>query len=280
MLFLRQLRWELRRLWRRPRTYVGLGATFIFEMLMSLLYRLPSVRAQFAQRVWRLRIPDDLFSGLSSAAYVTGDAMALVGMVFIALVAADIVAKEIEDGTLRMVFCRPVSRTSIFFQKLLVCAAYTGVLTVFVAVSALVLGMLLEGPGRLIVVGMQDGVLGALDFDLGLQRFALGVALLSTTMLTVTLLAFTLSCLPMKSGTAATVTIAALVADWVIRTHPAFLSVSPYCLTTRLVTWRQVFNDDVPWLRIRRNCTVLLRVDAALVLTAWWAFRRRSLAPR
>jgi hypothetical protein len=66
-----------------------------------------------------------------------------------------------------------------------------------------------------------------------------------------------------------------LLADWTVRVHPAFAALSPYCLTTRIATWRQLFNDEIPWLRIERNLLQLLWVDGALLAFAWAAFRRR-----
>jgi hypothetical protein len=46
-----------------------------------------------------------------------------------------------------------------------------------------------------------------------------------------------------------------------------------------MLTWRQVFSYEIPWLRIERNLGQLLVLDVALVALAWWTFRRRELAP-
>jgi len=95
--------------------------------------------------------------------------------------------------------------------------------------------------------------------------------------LTVTMLALTLSCFDVKPGTATALAVAVFLVDEFVRLQPAFVTIAPYCLSTRLLTWRQVFNDTIPWLRIQRNYSDLLRVDVVLALVAWWAFRRREL---
>jgi ABC-2 type transport system permease protein len=281
--FRRQLRWELHKLWRRPRTYAGFGACLLFEVLLVALYRLPVVRAELARHVWRLQAPIDLreaFSGLGIAVETTADTMMYVGALFLALVASDLVARELEDGTLRMVFCRPVSRTSVLAQKLIACAVYTGALALFIGASALVLGLACAGPGRLVVLVARDNLFGVLDFWTGLRRYALAVALLGPTVFTVPLLVLTLSCFPVKPGAAMAGALAVLLGDYVVNLHPAFTAVSPYTLATRLKSYRQVLNDDIPWLRLERNYSELLCLDLALLLVAWWVFRRRRLAPR
>jgi ABC-2 type transport system permease protein len=281
--FLRQLRWELRKLWRRPRTYVGFAAALLFELVVLSLLRLPAARDEFVQRVWRLHERFGIrepFSGLSNAVEVAGQTMLFIGGVSLAFVAAELVAKEAEDGTLRMVFCRPVSRTSVLLQKLITCAIYTATLTLFVGATALLLGMLLEKPGQLVVVSVRESIVGVHELAPALARYAAAIPLLATSVFTVALLAFTLSCFPLRAATAAAVAIIVLLADWIIQTHPGLVAVSPYTLMTRISSWRQVFNETVPWPRLERNYSQLAMLDGALIVIAWWAFRRRPLTPR
>ncbi len=277
--FLDQLRWEVRKTWVRPRTYAGFVAAFLFELLLSLLWRLPTVRQGMGRQLWRVHVElGAVVSGLTTAVHMTANTMALIGALFLALVASDVVAKEFEDGTLRMALSRPVGRGALFTQKLVACALYTVALTIFVGASALALGLLFEGPGRLVIIAIREGVFGALGFRVGLQRYAVSIGMLVASMMTVTLLAFALSCFRMKPATAIVIAATVLLADHLIRLEPALAHVAPYCLTTRLVTWRQVFNQKIPWLRIHRNYRDLLRLDVALLLVAWWRFRRRELS--
>jgi len=52
---------------------------------------------------------------------------------YLALVAGDVVAKEVEDGTLRMILCRPVSRLRVGLLKYAACVLYTFVLVISLA---------------------------------------------------------------------------------------------------------------------------------------------------
>jgi ABC-2 type transport system permease protein len=281
--FRRQLRWELRKLWRRPRSYVGFAAALVFQAAIFGLFQLGPVRERVLKTVWRLYQRfgvDDVFSALSSAVEVTGQTMMFVGAVSLALVGSDVVAKEAEDGTLRMVFCRPVTRTSVLLQKLIACALYTVALCAFVAASAFLIGLVIEGPGPLVILTVRESLFGVHEFGPGLARYALAIPLLAAGFFTVALLAFTLACLPVKPATAAVVAIIVVLADWAVQMHPTFAPVAPYTLMTRISSWRQVFNDTIPWLRLERNYSELFLVDVTLLAVAWWAFLRRRLTPR
>jgi ABC-2 type transport system permease protein len=277
--FLAQLGWELRKLWRRRRSHLGFVAAFVCEAALTLLFTVPSVREHMGTYVWHnttLSVAD-AFSGWTSAVHVTGETVLLIGSLFLALVAGDILAKEVEEGTLRMVLSRPVSRTRILVQKLLACVRYTTALMTFIGVSALVLGLVVHGRGALAIMVAPEGIFGVLDPRVAIPRYALALVLLTVSGLTITLLAFAASCFDVKPAVATALALVLLLADDLVRMQPAFVTLRPYCLTTRLMSWRQVFNDEIPWLRIQRNYGVLLWIDLALIVTAWWAFRRREL---
>jgi ABC-2 type transport system permease protein len=176
-----------------------------------------------------------------------------------------------------MILCRPVTRGSVLAQKLVACVVYTAALMLFVGTTALLLGIAVHGTDRLVILIVRESILGSMDFWTGLGRYALAMPLLVAGALTVPLLAFALASFRMKPGTAAALTLAVLLADWTMRIHPAFTALNPYCLTTRIGTWRQVFSNEIPWPRIDRNLRQLAAIDVGLIVVAWAAFRRRPL---
>lgn len=278
--FVRQLRWENRKLWSRPRTYLGFAATLLFEIVLVFLYRTTALDDLFAQTYWR--VPPDLagpLSGMTVATHVTAQIMGAIASLFLALVAGDIIANESEERTLHMIFARPVTRASVLLQKVLVCAGYTLVLCVFVSATSLALALAVEGPGRLVMVAPRESLIGVHELASGLRRYALGTALLWPCSITFTLVAFTLSCCRMKPGAATVLAIALFLVDQTLRVQPGLPSYATYSLTTRILTWRQAFGFEIAWLRIERNLLQLLLFDLGLITCAWWIFRRRELAP-
>ena len=274
-LFLTQLKWEFVRLARRRRTWLAFGLSLVFELCGSALLKAPGVRAAIARDVWKMREKwNDVFSGLTTATHLLGESITIIAALGITLVAADIVAGENEGGTLRMIFCRPVGRGRVLLAKLIVCGVYACALVVHIAASTLLIGLLFEGPGNLVFLAPHEGILGAFHFVEGLRRYALAVPLIWFTVLSGLLWPFFFSCTGMKGGTAAVLALAQLAADDVLRTTPATAAISPYCVTTRMLSWRQVFNDDIPWPRIERNYTQLAVIDFGLLAGAILAFRR------
>lgn len=281
--FGRRLRWELRVLARRPLVRIAIVAALAFEVLLCGVFSLPAVRTQILKTIWSFHERHgivDPFSSLSLAIEVSSQTMMFVGVVALVMVSGECVGKDVENGTLRMLLSRPVSRGGVFFQKLVACVVFTGVLTSVVGWGALGLGLLLESPGRFAVLTVRESIFGVHDFVPGLVRYAMAVTLLPLSFLTVTLIAFTLSCLPVKPTTATITALVVILADWAIQAHPALAPVSPYTLMTRLASWRQVFSAEIPWLRLERNYGDLLVLDLALVAVAWIVFARRSITPR
>lgn len=278
--FMRQLGWEIRKLAARPRTHAAFAACLFFEIGLVALYHATPLDDAIGRTYWQ--VPAELagpMSGLTVATHVVGETMAVIAALFLALVAGDIIANESEERTLHMIFARPVTRAAVLVQKAIVCALYTVALCVFVGATALVLGLLVAGPGNVVVVSAQESIIGVHGFATGLQRYALGIAMLGPCWITFTLIAFALSCCRMKPGLATVLALTALLTDHVLRIQPAFARLAPYSLTTRILTWRQVFAYDVSWLRVERNLGQLLALDVLVLVAAWWVFRRRELAP-
>lgn len=264
----------------RPGTWFAFALSLLFELGMSVLLKFPSVRADIAQHVWKMRAHwNDVFSGLTTATHIMGEAFSVIGSLGLALVAAGIVAGEKEDGTLRMIFCRPAGRPSVLAQKCIVCLLYATALVGFIAASTLAIGLIFEGRGNLVLLAPHEGVTGAFTFNEGMRRFSLAIPLMWFSGVSGMLWAFLFSCTGMKPATAIVLALALLSTDHLIRTTPETAIARPYCVTTRLLSWRQVFNYDIPWPRIRRNYIQLAEIDAALLVAAWAAFRRLELKP-
>lgn len=279
-LFLIQLRWEFRKLWSRPRAWLGFVACALWCLIGSLLLCVPAVRLHIQRDLWKM--PWDFektFSGLTTATHFLGEAVTVMGSLVLTLVAADLLAGEVEDGSMRMTLSRPISRTRLLLLKLIVCAVHATLLTVFTAASALGIGLLFEGPGPLIMIATHESVLGAFDFTTGLERYALAAALLAFSAFSATLFSFTCACFPVKPAAAMAIALTLAFTDNIIRSSPSMSRVSPYCLTTRLIAWRQVFNEEIPVSRLKRLYGQLFAIDAGLLAVAWWAFRRREFKP-
>lgn len=141
---------ELRKLFRRPRTWVTIG----------LLCLLPAVVAGFLAST-RIAPPPGQGAAFLSAVLQSGSlypaaALALVLPIFlpvaVAVVAGDAVAGESTAGTLRYLLVRPVRRTALLGAKLVSVIVFVVVTVAAVAGSSYVVGVALFGAGDPVAV--------------------------------------------------------------------------------------------------------------------------------
>ena len=152
-LFLTQLRFELLKMFSRKRTYIGFGAFLRMEALVLFIFNLPKPKASFRRLIEQNGYGfDEYYSGFTLAMLIVLWTTTLLGSLYLALVAGDLMAKEIEEGTMRMLLCRPISRLRVTLLKYLAAIIYTFVLIGFIGVTALLAGLAYRGFGGLFVV--------------------------------------------------------------------------------------------------------------------------------
>jgi len=276
-LFILQLQGELWKLFARKRTYIGFGAFFALEVLILILFQLPKV-----QRSWRHLIEqagyafEGYFSGVTLAFQILFWTVFLLGGLYIALVGGDIVSKEVEDGTMRMTLCRPVSRTRVLAVKYLAGLIYTFALVFFIGSSALVIGILRQGVGGFFAFQPLQKLFVLYDFQTGLIRYLASLPLLGFTLVSVASLAFMLSCFNMKPAAATICTLTYFMTDNIFRNIPYFDSLKPWFITSHIETWYNVYRSPVPWFRMIEDLSYLAGVDATFVLIGVMVFSGRD----
>jgi ABC-2 type transport system permease protein len=276
-LFFRQLTGELRKLFARKRTFIGFGAFIVFEIVVLFLLRLDKVQGSIRAVIQRAGFePSQYLSGITLGFLIVVWTVFLLEALYLALVAGDVVSKEVEDGTMRMMLCRPVSRGRILLLKAIVSALYTFVLTVFVAVTALLAGFLNSGPGGLFVFAPLEGIFAFHDFGSGLLRYLGAIPLLSLSLCTITAIAFCLSCFNMKPSAATVVTLSILFADTILKNIPYFESIRGWFLTMKMTAWVRIFEYRIPWEAMIEDYAWLMAINATLFLIAWQVFSQRD----
>ncbi|HQZ26783.1 MAG: ABC transporter permease [Verrucomicrobiales bacterium] len=280
-LFFHQLGWELYRLFARRRTYVGFGVFLAVELLFYYLWT--REKSQSKMEVFINRIAggfDDYFSGLTLGFLIVAFTMLLLGTVFVALIAGDILAKETEDGNLRLILARPVSRFRLLVVKFLSCQIYTSVLFLFVGISALTVGVLERGwGGGMLVWAPELPRVSLFEWNEGLWRYFLAIIGFSLIYLPVTGMAFMLGCFQMKPATATILTVAIFVGDRVLSSIPlpAFDPYREYFITARMTSWLYLLHQEIPWARFFEAAGWLVGFGLTGFLIGWIAFERRDV---
>ena len=267
-LFFLQMRNELHKLFARKRTYLGFVAFVAVEILLLLLLNLPKPKAGFRRLIEQNGYGfDQYFSGATLGLLMLMWTTFLLGALYLALVAGDVVAKEVEDGTLRMILCRPISRLRVGFLKYAACVLYTFALTFFIGITALVAGLLYCGWGGLFAIAPLEQLLAMHEAWPGLWRYLGALPLLGFGLVSITSLGFLFSCCEMKPAAATILTLSIFFFDSIFRSIPYFESLRGWFMTTHMTLWLRVFEYHIPWWRIAEDVTWLgaLNVTFALV---------------
>ncbi len=277
--FLRALNWELFRMFARPRTYIGFGVFFVFELAFYILWsREKSGIERFINRVSGGL--DEYFSGLTLGFMILTATMLILGVVFVALVVGDIVAKETEDGNLRLLLARPISRFRLLLAKFIASQLYTLTLFVFVGLTALGFGILSRGWGGGFLVWSPEMPSASLfEWNEGLRRYFLAVFGFSFLYLPVTGIAFFLSCLKIKPAAATVIAVAVILSDKILSSLP-FPFVDPYrpfFITSRMGDWLLLLYQDIPWARLAESAAWLFGIGFTGFVAGWIAFERRDI---
>jgi ABC-2 type transport system permease protein len=273
MLF-RQFGGELRKLCARRRTWIAFAAFAAIELVMPALFLLPKVSANF-RRLIEIRGEsfDEYFSGLTIALLTMRATVFFIGSLFLAMVAGEIVAKEMEDGTMRMHLCRPVSRFRLLALRFCTVSLYAVALAWFVGLLALGVSLLYAGTGGFFAYGFQDHVSTFHSFREGMIRYLTVLPLLSLSLLTITSLGFMFSCFRMKPAAAIICTLTVFFTDLTFRGLAFFESIHDWFLTARMGSWMGVFQPEISWPHIAEDYVILLGLDATFFVIGWLAFQ-------
>ena len=276
-LFFFQLGNELRKMFARKRTYIGFGAFFIMECLMLLSFNMPGTRRHMRHMIEENGyVFDEYFSGLTVAFDIVSFTAVLFGGLYLALVSGDLVAKEVEDGTLRMMLCRPVTRARIIILKYISCVIYTVALILFIAASALIAGLLYRGWGGMFVFAPLERIVALHDATTGFHRYLESIPLLALSLVSISSLGFMFSCFNMKPAAAAITTLSVIFLDFIFRNIPYFESMQPYFITTHMAAWLQAYVAYPPWWSVAEDYAYLLAMDATFLVVALAVFQRRD----
>ncbi len=278
-MFFSQLRNECFKLFSRKRTYLGFSIFLLLNLVAFWLLKQPlprhGVETLLANNGFRL---EDFNGGLTVASFTMVFTVALVSGLYLALVSGDLIAREIEDGTLRLVLARPISRARLFVAKALVGALHTALLMLFVGLSGLLVGSIGHGRlGMMLVYAPLDGVFGVFDPIEGLQRYLLATVLLALTYQAVSALALMFSCLRLRPATATVLTLSVLYVDFVLNNIPYLTSFKPWFLSYHLSTWVLVFRADIPWRDIAISLLVLLGLSTSFLVIGFGFFENRDV---
>jgi ABC-2 type transport system permease protein len=277
-LFLTQLKFELLKMFSRKRTYIGFAAFLMMECAILIICNLHGPQMALRRVIEQNGYgSDEYFSGFTLAMLIVHWTTTLLGSLYLALIAGDLMAKEVEEGTMRMLLCRPVSRLRITALKYLSAVIYTFVLIAFIGATALLAGLAYRGTGGLFVFFPEDHVFALIPQARALHMYLLGMPLLALSMVSISSIGFLFSCCNMKPAAASIVTLSVIFVDFIFHGIPYFESIKVFFINTHLGAWVQFYQAYPPEWRMVEDYCYLIGLDFTCLIIGSAIFLQRDL---
>ncbi len=278
MIFL-QLRNELWKLFGKKRTYIGFGMFLLAQVAVLFLLRyLRGPRREMAHRLELLGYsPEQFMSSLTMATSTLIPVAYLLLPLFAALVGGDLLAKESEEGTLRMILSRPISRMRLVLIKWLAGVIFSLLLVAVLGISGAAVAACLFPSGGLFVLVPQEGIFSVFSAAEGWQRYALCTFILSGKAITIVGLALMFSCFNIKPAAATIMALSLLLICDLIQQIPYFHDLQHWFITYHLAYWILVFIDPPPWPEICASISILLGFNVTVLIIGCVGFQMRDI---
>jgi ABC-2 type transport system permease protein len=257
---------ELRKVFRRPRTWTTIAVLNALPVLVAVLLRLTDLAPRPGEG------PPFLSAVLTNGALYPLAALAIVLPLFlpiaVAVVSGDAVAGEAQAGTLRYLLARPAGRTRLLVAKLVAVLAFVVVTVVVVAAVGYLVGQLLFDAQP--VAGGTSVSGTSLTAEELAGRTLLAIGYVAVSMLGVAAFGLFFSTLTDSPLAAALGALAVLVTSSLLFTLDAASPIAPYLPTRYWLAFVDLFRDPVLWRDVVRGLA-LQGVYVGVLLTAAWA---------
>jgi ABC-2 type transport system permease protein len=256
---------ELRKLFRRPRTWVTIGLLNALPVLVAVLLAVTDLAPRPGEG------PVFLSAVLTNGTLYPLAALAIVLPLFlpiaVALIAGDSVAGEAQAGTLRYLLARPAGRTRLLVAKLVSVFAFVAVTVLVVAVIGYLVGQLLFDVQPIGGTSLSGTTLTPAQIT---GRTLLAIGYVTVSMLGVAAFALFFSTLTDSPLAAMLGALGILVASSLLFTLDAASSFAPYLPTRYWLAFVDFFRVPILWRDIGRGLA-LQAVYVVVLLGAAWA---------
>ncbi len=276
-LFLRQLGSELWKLFGKKRTYIGFAIFLLAQNLILFLFHYSSRwQSSYANLLtgWGY-LASEFISALTVAVLMLLPQVMLLMPLYTTLVGGDLVAKEVEDGTLRMILARPITRLRLIAVKWVTGVIFAALLVLVLGGVALVAANFWFPWKSMVVIG-PDRWFNIFAPGEGLSYYALAHVFLAVNAVTMLSLAFMFSCFNVKPAAATILALSFLFLNMVLSQMPFAEDYRDWFLTNHFSSWIFVFKPNAQASWFVGSLSVLLGYNLTAFIIGATAFHVRD----
>jgi ABC-2 type transport system permease protein len=275
--FIAHLKNELWKLFGKKRTYIGFGAFLLAQNAMLLTFRFTRWQSDMEKMLaGNGYLAREYVSALTVALIMLIPQIILLMPLYTALVGGDLVAKEAEDGTLRMILSRPISRIRLLFVKWVAGAIFCATLVAVLGGTALLFARVWF-PWKGMFVFAPQLVFNVLDPSEGFRLYLCSHLFLTLNASVIFALAFMFSCFNMKPAAATILALSYMFVNLVMEGIPFFERYKEWLLPNHFRVWLLVYSQPTPWDRITMSVSVLVAFCITTFLIGAAAFQVRDI---
>jgi len=278
-MFLAQLKNELWKLFGKKRTYIGFGAFVLAQTVMLLMFKYTRWQGQFERLLaGNGYLASEYISALTVAVIMLVPQILLLMPLYVTLTGGDLVAKEAEDGTLRMILSRPISRVRLLLVKWIAGIVFSAVLVL--ALGAIALGfarLLFPWKGMFVVGELPHQIFALFPPGQGLELYLFAHVFMAVNAIAMLSVAGMFSCFNMKPAAATILALSFLFMSMVMEHIPFFETYQNWFITYHFAAWVLVFQTPVPWPQIAQSEIILLAVSATAFVIGAMVFQVRDI---
>jgi ABC-2 type transport system permease protein len=263
---------ELRKMFRRPRTWAIIGVLNALPVVVAVLLVLTDLAPRPGEG------PPFLSAVLTNGALYPLAALAIVLPLFlpiaVAVVAGDSIAGEAQAGTLRYLLARPAGRTRLLVAKLVAVLAFVLVTVLVVAAVGYAIGGTLFDASP--VGGTSVSGTSLTQQEL-VARTVMAIGYVAVSMLGVAAFALFFSTFTDSPLGAMMGALAVLVASSLLFTLDAASPIAPYLPTRYWLAFVDFFRDPISWRDITRGLALQGVYVGVLLAGAWANFTTKDV---
>lgn len=270
---------ELYKIFKKWRTYIGFIAIAVLVSIIQIAMLIEgesSLNFMTRNLQQSFVFVGNLLNGYLISYIILGSLYIHIPFL-IALVAGDLLAGEATAGTYRILITRPISRFKLVSSKFLAALLYTFSLIFWLAAISLGIGIIIFGPGELIVIKSLQIIIFARD-DI-LWRFFLAYGFACLSMSVVTSLAFLFSSLVENAIGPIISTMAIIIVFVVISAIEIniFQAIKPYLFTTYMSSWKLIFDKPINYTELLDSVSILFGHTILFFAITAFIFNRKDI---
>lgn len=277
-MFYLQLRNELWKLFGKKRTYIGFGMFLLAEIVIILIFRYSNATRLIKRTLENNGfVADQFLSVLTIASLMVIIISYTLLPLYVALVGGDLVSKEAEDGTLRMILSRPISRMRLLGLKWLAGFLFSLALVLSLGLFGLLFSTIWFPAHGSLFVSLSGEKINIFEAWPGLKRYAAAHLFMVTKACTVMGLAFMFSCFNMKPAAATILALSVIIINGILMEIPYFKDLQQWFLTYHLNTWQLLFVEKIPWWKIGESLSILFGFNVTFLIVGCTVFHMRDI---